>query len=395
VLRGVHDHVTQLLLPLKQQGYAYHNLEHTLHVVESAILLKEKEKVHDEQAELIIIAAYFHDTGIAVDYKNHEDVSKKLASNYLHSIAYPLNKIEEVQSLIQITKPDSISVSLSEQILRDADLSNLGSERYFKVLKKLKQEWKNHRPDLLKNNNEVYYNYALEFLDKHNYLTRSAREIWNHQKLANRANLLNLIKKSRKKNVAMKEEKIKKTKASSLLADSKVGQMIFKTSLRNHIDLSSLADSKASTMLSVNTLIITIALPIMIPRIQEFPLLGIPASILLITCVSSIFYATLVTRPIKMNGLTSIETLQNGNGDLFFFGNFFKMPFDQYKKGIEYTLENANYLDESIIRDLYFSGIALGKKYGQLRICYTIFISGVLLAAVGFFIIMLLKLPVQ
>lgn len=193
--------------------------------------------------------------------------------------------------------------------------------------------------------------------------------------------------------ITAKKKKSKKKKPNqehSILDNTKTGQMILKTALRNHLDLSSLADRKASTMLSINSLIITFALPLMINYIRSSREFGIPALMLLITCLISITYATLVTRPIKMSGFTDKKTVKEGKGDLFFFGNFFKMNFNDYFEGIKVTLENASNLDESIVRDLYSSGQALGVKYAQLRVCYTIFIIGLILSAIAFIVVFLM-----
>lgn len=189
-------------------------------------------------------------------------------------------------------------------------------------------------------------------------------------------------KKEKKK---LKKEKGKEKKVvKNTLENSKVAQMIFKTAIRNHLDLSSLADSKASTMLSINTLIITIALPFMLPRIEEYPVLLYPALIVLITCAVSTVFAIMVTKPHKMTGYTDENTLLAGKGDLFFFGNFFKMNFEQYKTGMDYTIENNQFLNDTVTRDLFSSGKALGAKYQKLRVCYTIFMVGLITATLLF-----------
>ena len=176
-------------------------------------------------------------------------------------------------------------------------------------------------------------------------------------------------------------------KVKSKLEKNKSAQMMFKTALRNHLDLSGLADGKASTMLSINTLIITIALPFLLPKIEEYPNLIFPAIILLVTCIVSIVYATLVTRPHKMQGFTDPEAIESGKANLFFFGNFYKMDFEEYLHGIHLTLKSQSNLDESIIRDLYFSGKILGAKYQKLRNCYIVFIVGIILASVSFLLL--------
>lgn len=160
--------------------------------------------------------------------------------------------------------------------------------------------------------------------------------------------------------------------------------MMFKTALRNHLDLSNLADNKANIMLSVNALIITIAMPVAASYITQLPYLLVPAIILLCTCLSSMIFATLATRPIKMSGYTTSETIERGDSNLFFFGNFYRMSFNEYQNGMAKVVDNEEQLEGTIMRDLFFLGRSLGRKYQQLRICYNIFMAGIILAVIIF-----------
>ena len=71
---------------------------------------------------------------------------------------------------------------------------------------------------------------------------------------------------------------------------------------------------------------------------------------------------------------------------MVFFVIFYKRGFDKYKKGIYQVLESEGDLEDSIMRDLFFLGKSLGAKYRQLRICYTIFMTGVSTAVLAFVI---------
>ncbi len=181
-----------------------------------------------------------------------------------------------------------------------------------------------------------------------------------------------------------KEAKEKKPKEIEIIEDSKMALMMFKTAIRNHIDLSSLADNKANTMLSVNALIITVALPLMISYVESNKLLVLPMICLLITCIASMYYATDATRPIKLHGKTSDKSIENGESDLFFFGNFCNMEYDEYEEGIEKVIKRNDWMQKSITKDLFFSGKALGDKFDNLRLSYTIFIRGMLTSSVLF-----------
>ena len=185
----------------------------------------------------------------------------------------------------------------------------------------------------------------------------------------------------------IKEKKVKKKDTGNTIATNKSAQTQFKTALRNHIDLSSMADNKANMMLSVNALIITFALPLLGERIQANPNLLIPTIMLLCVTVVSMVFATLATRPIPMKGYSSIESIQNKKSNLFFFGNYFNMTFDEYENGMEVTIANDDILDSTIMRDLFFLGKTLGKKYAYLRRCYTIFMYGIIVTVIAFVVV--------
>jgi hypothetical protein len=195
-----------------------------------------------------------------------------------------------------------------------------------------------------------------------------------------------------------KEEKKKKKKQSSTgsdpssapgssligVMDNRSAQMMFKTALRNHIDLTNIADNKANIMLSINALIITITIPLA-ANIGTLTLnLSIPIGFLMLTSIISIIFAALVTRPIKMAGYTNISAVSEGKSNLFFFGNFYKMDITEYEEGMASVLKSEKLLNSSIFRDLYFLGRALGTKYRRLRICYMVFIIGMVATGVSF-----------
>ena len=47
-------------------------------------------------------------------------------------------------------------------------------------------------------------------------------------------------------------------------------------------------------------------------------------------------------------------------------------------------IEDKNYLYGAMITDFYYLGQVLGKKYKQLRVCYTIFMFGVIISVIAF-----------
>ncbi|MEG2102976.1 MAG: HD domain-containing protein, partial [Flavobacterium sp.] len=69
------DFVSNLLKDKLSNLYSYHNFNHTLTVVTAVKELCKKEEVSDSDKEVLIIAAWFHDTGYVHGYDNHEKES--------------------------------------------------------------------------------------------------------------------------------------------------------------------------------------------------------------------------------------------------------------------------------------------------------------------------------
>ena len=188
----------------------------------------------------------------------------------------------------------------------------------------------------------------------------------------------------------IKKEKIKKKKkkndSGGLVDNSKGAQVMFKTALRNHIDLTNIADNKANIILIINAIIITIALPLLSTYASENHHLYVPAFFLLSTNMASIVYGALVTRPGRMQGKTDLTKIKQGKSNLFFFGNFYKMNIEDYRSGVTEIISDKELVDKVSMTDLYYLGQVLGKKYELLRTCYTVFMVGMILTVVTFVI---------
>ncbi len=72
--------------------------------------------------------------------------------------------------------------------------------------------------------------------------------------------------------------------------------------------------------------------------------------------------------------------------NLLFFGNFYKMSLEDYASGMLKMMDDSDFLYGSLIRDVYFQGIALGRKYKLLRLSYNIFMFGLIISVIAFVI---------
>lgn len=376
ILHETEVFVRKLLKENLTEDHRYHDLAHTLAVRDACRKLAQQQDMELEQLEILELASLLHDIGYTETYNGHEVVSHRIAKAFLDKKGYPAHKLQQVLNCIDVTFPGAHPHNLIQQIIKDADYVNLASTDYLNSIEALRHEWEvflNKKYD-----NKSWYELNYDFLKNHQYITPAARKLFEPQKETNRKELKK-IRKNQKE-----EKKVAEAPVSSNISNSKSAQMMFKTALRNHLDLSNLADNKANIMLSVNALIITFAIPLAATYIRQSWYLLIPMSTLLATCIISMVFATLATRPIKMHGYTSQERIKSGKSNLFFFGNFYRMSFEEYQLGMEFVLSNEKDLENTIMRDLYYLGKSLGTKYNQLRTTYIVFMVGVVITVMIF-----------
>lgn len=163
-------------------------------------------------------------------------------------------------------------------------------------------------------------------------------------------------------------------------------ETLFRVQLKNHIDLSSIADTKANILLSVNAIIISVALSNLIPKLDSPSnmFLVIPTFILMVFSVASVVLSVLSTRPNISNIEVTKDMIRNKQTNILFFGNFNKMELKDFEWGINYLIDNEDVLYDSLTKDLYYLGLVLERKYRLLRITYTVFMIGIVCSAIAF-----------
>jgi hypothetical protein len=124
-------------------------------------------------------------------------------------------------------------------------------------------------------------------------------------------------------------------------------------------------------------------------KLETITYLRIPVAILVAVCITAIVFAILATRPNVTSGTFTKEDIANKKTNLLFFGNFHKMGYSDYDWAMTELLADKNYLYSSMIKDTYFLGIVLAKKYRHLRIAYNVFMFGLIIAVIAFVIAVL------
>lgn len=370
--------VTNLLENELNPNFLYHNLKHTQRVVKSTKELLNSFDFKANENEQLLIAAWFHDTGYTKGVSNHEDSSCKIASDYLTKEGYP--EVEKVSELIMATKRHHEPQNLHEKIIRDADASHFAQKSYWETTDFLKEELS--LLGIANYSNKEWRNENIKmFRNEHQYYTDYAKENWESTK---QKNLKQLLKdKKTEKEIAKKEQLKAKYKSES--PDRGI-QTLYRVTLKNHLTLSDIADTKANILLSVNAIIISVALSNLIPKLDNpsNTYLIYPTLIFITFSVISMVLAVLATRPNVTSGKFTKEDVEKKKVNLLFFGNFHKMSLSEYEWAIQELVKDNKFIYSSLTKDLYFLGLVLNRKYKILRLTYTIFIIGIVVSVLAF-----------
>jgi hypothetical protein len=190
----------------------------------------------------------------------------------------------------------------------------------------------------------------------------------------------------------MEDESLKKDESSK----NELGSLnrgvsdMFRTSYRNHINLSAIADNKSNIMISINGIIISIIIASISTRILSSSWLLLPTAILLITCMLSLVYSVLAARPRVSNEKVTLDDVRSNQSNILFFGNFYTMERDDFVTGIEELMTDSKRLYDTMARDLHGLGAVLSKKFRLLRVAYNIFMVGLVVSVCSFLLVYLL-----
>ncbi len=381
ILQKAKDYVETLFKDKLSSVYSYHNFIHTTFTVNKAEEILRSTPLSEEDQEKVILALWFHDTGYIECAKNHEEAGVKIMKNFLQQENYPENYIEDVSKLILATKITYVPQNLLEKIVKDADCSHFASHDYNDISDALRKEWE--LTNVRCYSNDEWNAGNLDMLkNKHQFYTEYAKKEWQPLK---EKNIKKIEKKLEKDEDKKESSENKKSKEKEPKSDRSV-DTLFRVTLSNHTRLSDIADSKANILLSVNAIIISVCLSVLVPKLDtpKNSHLIIPSFILLLSAVLTIIFAILSTKPNVTKAKFSLQDVADRKVNLLFFGNFNRMIFDDYQNAMNVLIKDRDYIYDSMVKDLYFLGKVLDRKYRLLSITYKIFMAGIVISVLSF-----------
>jgi len=199
-LKIVDEYIRDLFRDELPGGLKYHDAKHTLHptkgVVASANRIAISEKISALDRELLITAAYFHDSGYIREYGKNEPIAARMAGRILKLIGYKPGEIEKIQKIILATDLAVKPKTHVEKILRDADLDHFGREDFFELDGKLREGRRIRGIDV--SDDAKWYKGTLAVITNHQYYTESQKKLRDKEKQKNIKRLLDKLENIKK-----------------------------------------------------------------------------------------------------------------------------------------------------------------------------------------------------
>lgn len=376
------------------QKFVYHNLSHTEAVVSNAARIASYYKLGEKDTFIVITAAWFHDTGYFTgDPLDHETRGADIAAGFLKTKEIDDETIEAVRQCIIATRMPQSPKNLLEKIVCDADLYHFGTDHFAdrnKLMRK-EAEWRLGK----KISKDEWRKSTVLFMEAHQYQTDYSRSLLENKKIENLKVLKQKdgIKEDKKAEPVLTTAPLPNLKAE--ITNSKKQktdrpergiETMFRISSNNHQRLSDMADNKAHIMITTTSIIISVLLSLLLRKLEDNPQLIIPTMLLLAVCVITMVFSILATRPNLPPGTFTQQDLDTRKVNLLFFGNFYKMSFEEYDSGMKQMMNDRDFLYGSLTKDVYSQGIVLGKKYRLLRKGYNVFMYGIVASVIAFLI---------
>jgi predicted metal-dependent HD superfamily phosphohydrolase len=407
-LKHVTAYITSFYTKETDTRLVYHNYAHTWEMIDAANRIITGYALDERSRFIVLSAIWFYDAGYLVPGSNdHKNKSAELAALFLKNSGLDESDITEIKDCIMATKMPQQPKNLTEEIVCDTIMFYLGTENYAEKSKLLKKE--TEALNNIKISGEEWRKKSISLMENHQFFTDYCQTNLNKTKIAN----LDRLKRKQEKKSA--EEILKKSlpvsTATPTLAGSNTAaipgqdevpdkkhekkkdkpsrglETLFRISTTNHQRLSSMADNKAHIMISVNSIIISVLLGLIVRKLDKYEVIIIPTILMLLANVATIIFSVLATRPRVPGGIFTKEQIEKKDIDLTFFGNFYKMGFPDYESGMKKLMKDQEFIYGSLIRNIYGQAKVLGQKFRYLRISYNIFMIGISISVITFAVV--------
>ena len=383
LLAAARRHVLQLWNDQHDNRLVYHNFAQAAEVARLAGQIAREEDLAPEAGEIVQLAAWFHNTGYLYNKQPLAETGAIRAEFFLAAQHCPPEKIQLVRDCIIAALADAPPATPEGRILSDAICAYDWVQTIDQRVPLLRLEL-----ELLERqappSDPEWQEFLLEQLRHRQFFTAFAKINFEPALASLRLRLQQTAAAvpagkpaERGQDAPGRFERLARRPLRSSI------QTYFRANYANHIRLSAIADNKAHIMISVNSILMSVAISMLTYQslTNKNPLLILPIILFLVTSLTSLIFAVLSSRP----RVTSFVPLPETPPNPVFFGNFIHLTLDEYEAAVDAMLRDGKVLFGNMARDIYYLGQVLDKKYRLLTFSYTVFMMG-FVATVGAFL---------
>lgn len=191
IVKEVAAYVTGYLGRYLPDCFYYHNLSHTIYVVNAVGLLCSANGMSKTEQRILKVAAWFHDIGFAKQTLGHEKEGALMASHFLGSKNISEEETAMVADCILATQMPQQPANLLQQILCDADLLYLADMDMIARASLLRKEWAVALNKVY--TDKEWYNLNVQFLLAHKFHTEYCCDQFNRRKMNNTNKLTRIL----------------------------------------------------------------------------------------------------------------------------------------------------------------------------------------------------------
>jgi hypothetical protein len=353
-------------------------------LIEEGTKIAKAENLRGMEYENALMAVCFRFAGVT-DILTEDETRFKLLHDFAKQINYPLADLELVENVIRKNINFSNPVTAVERVVWDTIAYRFAIDDLIIHVSFLKEEI-NRINDASYSELEILTKLKGQFL-RSLFVTSYAKEKFKEKRDKNFSRLDKRIQK-----LSQSEKKPAKDSAKQSASFSdKETEDLFKIAFRNYVHLVSVADSKAGLLINVNSIIISVVIAFVVSRSEKYPILIIPAFILLSVAFTTILLSILASRPQRSN---FIQDKSSKSYQTFFFGSFdlvgnefSKADWNTYSVELDGLLKGGRELIyDEMYKEAFNVRKVLGKKFTYLSFAYLVFIIGLFISIVSFFI---------
>ena len=389
-------HVLDFFNQHGETGLTYHNYQHTVELVSFVDKIGSGEEsfppFSKEVIEVAQLAAWFYNTGYLKNYDHSKEQSIEYLKSFLESNQLSSDRIERAINCINITKSGGIPSTDEQQLFSDALNALQTCESFFERSPLLRLEWELFQNRYLSTFdwNQIQLQYLLQARFYTAYAKVHFEPVLAQNILLQKAK----VEKNKLTGTSSIEEDgtIRKFQKLERKLPSSAIQTFFRANYRNHINLSAIADNKANIMISVNAILISVLISLLTYKnvTETNPMVLMPVIIFIVINLISLIFAVLSIRPKVTSLHDEATTPAVAKRNIVFFGNFVNLDLEKYEEAVDAMFRDGELLYGNMVRDLYYLGKVLDKKYRYLTMAYNTFMVGFVTTVITFLIVILL-----